>query len=76
MDDFARIAQIPAMMVNLPVGHGGTYHEPNGGKAAGIVVDWLEWHLRGRAEPRAALSCPDGKWCRDPQVTIERKNFR
>lgn len=76
MDDFARITHVPAMMVNLPVGHGGTYHEPNGGKAAGIVVDWLQWQLRGRAESRAALACPDGGWCRDSQVTIERKNFR
>ena len=76
MDDFARIDQVPAMMVNLPVGHGGTYHDPNGGKAAAIVVDWLEWQLRGDAESQAALACPDGAWCRDSQVTIERKNFR
>ena len=74
MDDFARLAHVPAMMVNLPVGHGGTYHEPNGGKAAAIVVDWLEWHLRGDAESRAAFACPEGRWCRDSQVTLERKN--
>ena len=74
MDDFARIEKVPAMMVNLPVGHGGTYHEPNGGKGAAIVVDWLEWQLRGDAESRAAFTCPDGKWCRDSQVNIERKN--
>ena len=74
MDDFARLAHVPAMMVNLPVGHGGTYHEPNGGKAAAIVVDWLEWHLRGAAESRAAFACPEGRWCRDSQVTFERKN--
>jgi len=73
-DDFARIDHVPAMMVNLPVGHGGTYHEPNGGKAAAIVVDWLEWRLRGDAESRAAFACPDGRWCRDSQVSIERKN--
>lgn len=75
MDDFARITQVPAMMVNLPVGHGGTYHEPNGGKGAGIVVDWLEWQLRGKPEAKAAFACPDGRWCRDSQVTIERKNL-
>jgi len=74
MDDYARITNVPAMMVNLPVGHGGTYHELNGGKAAAIVVDWLEWRLRNDAESRAALACPDGRWCRDSQVTIERKN--
>lgn len=74
MDDYARIDHVPAMMVNLPVGHGGTYHEPNGGKAAAIVVDWLEWRLRGNSESRAAFACPDGRWCRDSQVSIERKN--
>lgn len=74
VDDFARIGHVPAMLVNLPVGHGGTYHEPNGGKAASIVVDWLEWQLRGKRDSRAALACPDGRWCRDSQVTIERKN--
>ena len=74
MDDYARIDHVPAMMVNLPVGHGGTYHEPNGGKAAAIVVDWLEWRLRGDADSRAAFACPEGRWCRDSQVSIERKN--
>jgi hypothetical protein len=74
MDDYARIGHVPAMMVNLPVGHGGTYHEPNGGKAAAIVADWLEWRLRGDSESRAAFDCPDGRWCRDSQVSIERKN--
>lgn len=74
MDDYARIDHVPAMMVNLPVGHGGTYHEPNGGKAAAIVVDWLEWRLRGDSESRAAFACPEGRWCRDSQVSIERKN--
>jgi dienelactone hydrolase len=74
MDDYAKIDHVPAMMVNLPVGHGGTYHEANGGKAAAIVVDWLEWRLRGDGESRAAFACPDGRWCRDSQVSIERKN--
>lgn len=73
-DDYARIAGVPAMLVNIPTGHGGTYAEPNGGKAARIVVNWLEWQLRGDAAAKADFACPDGSWCRDPAVSIERKN--
>ncbi len=73
-DDFARIDHAPAMLVNIPTGHGGTYDEPNGGKAAQIVTDWLQWHLRRDKGAKAAFDCPGGKWCTDPQVTIERKN--
>jgi hypothetical protein len=75
MDDFRRIEGVPAAMVNLPVGHGGTYFEPNGGKAAQIVVDWLEWQLRGDADAEAAFRGPDCRLCSDPEVTLELKNF-
>ncbi|WP_305097975.1 hypothetical protein [Croceibacterium aestuarii] len=73
-DDFARIENVPAMLVNIPTGHGGTYNQPNGGKGAAIVVDWLLWQLRGDSAAKAAFACPQGKWCRDSDVTIERKN--
>lgn len=33
-----------------PVAQGGTYHEPNGGAAAQVAVDWLNWQLRGDAK--------------------------
>jgi hypothetical protein len=62
-------------VANLPVGHGGTYFEPNGGKAARIVVDWLEWQLRGDAEAAKGFVGPDCRWCSDPEVTLERKNL-
>ena len=32
MDDFHRIAHVPAFAANFPVGHGGTYREPHGGE--------------------------------------------
>lgn len=48
MDDFARIDHVPVAMANLlGAGHGGTYWEPNGGKAAAAVVAWLDWQPRG-----------------------------
>ena len=47
MDDFNRVAHVPAAIANLPVGHGGTFNEPNGGAAASVAVSWLNWQLRG-----------------------------
>ena len=38
MDDFRRISGIPAAVINIPVGHTGTYFQPNGGLAAQLVV--------------------------------------
>jgi hypothetical protein len=52
MDDLARINHVPVALANLPVGHGGTYFEPNGGAAASVAVSWLEWQLRG--DPKSA----------------------
>lgn len=74
-DDFARIGHVPAVLVNLPVGHTGTYFEPNGGKAARIVVDWLEWQLRGDAEAAKSFLGQDCKLCGDPEIEIEVKNL-
>jgi dienelactone hydrolase len=76
-DDFARIDHVPAVMVDLiGKGHGGTYFEPNGGKAARIAVDWLQWQLRGNAEAAKSFLGEDCGLCGDPEVAIERKNLR
>ena len=47
MDDFKRIEHVPAIAVNLPVGHGGTYNQPHGGEFAIIARAWLDWQLKG-----------------------------
>jgi hypothetical protein len=76
MDDFERIDSVPAVMVNVNgVGHGGTYFEPNGGKAAQVAVAWLEWQLRGDAEAAKSFLGTDCGLCADPEVEIERKNL-
>lgn len=75
MDDFARIGAVPAAVVNLPVGHGGTFKQAYGGKAAGISVDWLAWQLRGDAAAGRTFRGPQCTLCEDPGVTIERKNI-
>ena len=74
-DDFRRIAGLPAALVNIPVGHGGTYMQPHGGIGAEVVTAWLDWQLKGDAAAGAKFSGPDCGFCHDPRVTIERKNI-
>lgn len=50
MDDFHRINHVPAMAVNLPVGHGGTYRQPHGGEFRFPAIAWLNWQLKGDKE--------------------------
>ena len=50
MDDFENINHVPAFAANFPVGHGGTYSQPNGGEFAVVATAWLKWQLKGDAE--------------------------
>jgi hypothetical protein len=75
MDDFARITHVPVAVANLPVGHGGTYFEPNGGAAASVAVSWLDWQLRGDLKSAEQFVGENCGLCRDPQWSLERKQF-
>ena len=75
MDDFARITHVAVAVANLPVGHGGTYFEPNGGAAASVAVSWLDWQLRGDLKSAERFVGEKCGLCVDPQWTIERKQF-
>lgn len=46
-DDYSRITKVPALLCNLPVGHGGTYRQPHGGEYSIVATNWLSWHLKG-----------------------------
>ena len=50
MDDFHRISHVPALAVNFPVGHGGTYRQPHGGEFTVAALAWLQWQLKGDKE--------------------------
>jgi hypothetical protein len=76
MDDFKRISHVPAMIANLPVGHGGTFNEPNGGAAASVAVSWLNWQLRGDAESAKRFVGEDCGLCKDAQWSVQRKQFQ
>jgi hypothetical protein len=75
MDDFNRIGHVPIAMANLPVGHGGTFFEPNGGAAASVAVSWLNWQLRGDAQSARRFVGEDCGLCRDAQWSLQRKQF-
>jgi len=75
MDDYSKVDQVPIVMTNLDVGHGGTYRLPHGGEFTKVALAWLDWQLKG-AEDKSRVflgSHPelrkDGKW------TVEAKNF-
>ena len=50
MDDFHLIEHVPAVAINLPVGHGGTYRQPHGGEFTIPALAWLKWQLKGDKE--------------------------
>jgi hypothetical protein len=75
MDDFARIDHVPVAVANLPVGHGGTFQEANGGVAASVAVSWLDWQLRGDATAGRRFVGDDCGLCRDSSWSLQRKSF-
>jgi dienelactone hydrolase len=75
-DDVKRINHIPVFYANLlGVGHGGTYSEPNGGKAATAVVAWLDWQLRGDKNAARSFVGKDCKLCTDKAWQVEKKKI-
>lgn len=75
MDDFNTISHVPVAVANLPVGHGGTYFEPNGGAAASVAVSWLDWQLRGDQNSAERFVGENCGLCRDEKWTLQRKQF-
>ena len=75
MDDFQRINHVPAVAVNYPVGHGGTYAQPHGGEFSIVALAWLKWQLKGdKAAANMFLGNPCGLQKR-AGWTIEKKNL-
>ena len=75
-DDVKRISHIPVFYANLlGVGHGGTYWEPHGGKAAAAVVAWLDWQLRGNQKAARNFVGKDCALCTDKAWKIEKKKI-
>ncbi|MCL6249698.1 hypothetical protein M3P36_01360 [Altererythrobacter sp. KTW20L] len=74
-DDFARVSNVPIVLADLPVGHGGTYSQPMGGAVAHVAVDWLEWQLRGDEVAGRTFLGDNCRLCAGTDWTIEHKGF-
>jgi len=75
--DYQSINNVPVYLANLPVGHGGTYNDDNGGEFAKVGVAWLNWHLKGdqSATGRGMFFGTSCGIC-GTNWTIESKNFQ
>ena len=74
-DAFEHITQVPVMLVSLDVGHQGTFMQPNGGAAAQIAVDWLEWQLHHDSSAAKTFQGKDCRLCVNPQWTVQRERM-
>lgn len=75
MDDYQRLEHVPAAVANLSVGHGGTYFQPDGGSAAQVAVNWLQWTLRGDAQAKKYFVGSECGLCSDKEWTYESKRL-
>jgi len=75
MDDFERIGHVPVAVANLDVGHGGTFQQPYGGRAAAVAVNWLEWQLRGDEAASLWFVGENCRLCQDADWTYAAKGF-
>jgi hypothetical protein len=62
----------PSWMGNLPVGHGATYNEVNGGKFAKAAQLWLRWVLLGDTSVKSFFT---GDGAKTDGWTVESKSL-
>ena len=74
--DFEQIRGVPVFNANLPVGHGGTWREPQGGRMGGVAIAWLDWQLKNDAEAGALFNGEPCGLCREPDWLVKRKSWR
>ncbi|SCF12777.1 cellulose binding domain-containing protein [Micromonospora chokoriensis] len=75
MDDWGKLpAGLPAFMGNLNVGHGGTYHETNGGEFGRVATLYFKWRLKGDNTAGTTFVGANCGLCRT-QWTVQQKNL-
>jgi dienelactone hydrolase len=76
-DDFEKINHIPVFRAyQKGIGHGGTYHDPNGGTFGKVALAWLNWQLKGDMEAAKMFQGDACGLCTDPKwVVVGKKNI-
>ncbi|KAK8027789.1 hypothetical protein PG991_004845 [Apiospora marii] len=73
MRDYAAVPSgLPTWVGNYPVGHGGTYGDPKGGKFGTAGQHWARWVLRGDT---SAASYFTGNGAQQDGWTVESKSL-
>lgn len=76
LDDYNRINHVPVAFADLKgAGHGGTYWEPHGGKAATAVIAWLDWQLRGDKQAAKVYVGANCGLCTDAAWELRKKKI-
>lgn len=72
--DWQQLQALDLLAINatMDVGHGATYHQPNGGAFAAGPLAWLQWQLRDDAAARAMFVGEACGFCADTQWRLRR----
>jgi len=63
---------VPSWKGNIPVGHGGTYSQVDGGLFATAGVHWLDWLLKGNTTAAQYFTGPSAA---SAGFEVESKNL-
>lgn len=75
VDDVVRLNRVPVALASLDVGHGGTFLQPNGGKAVQIAIHWLDWQLKHDRRAERWFVGADCTLCVAKDVTYRAKHL-
>ena len=76
IDDWSKLPTgLPAFMGNLPVGHGGTYTETNGGEFGRVAALYLRWRLKGDLTAGTTFVGSNCGLCSGTQWQVQQKNL-
>ena len=75
-DDYEKINRIPVFRAYLKgAGHGGTYHDTDGGAFGKVTLAWLNWQLKGNKEAAKMFQGDKCGLCADSQWVIRKKKI-
>ena len=75
-DDFEKINHIPVFRAyQKGIGHGGTYHNADGGTFGKVALAWLNWQLKGNKEAAKMFQGDKCSLCVDPQWVTRKKKI-
>jgi hypothetical protein len=75
-DDFEKINHIPVFRAyQKGIGHGGTYHDPDGGTFGKVTLAWLNWQLKESKEAAKMFQGDKCGLCGDTQWVTSKKKI-